>query len=66
MNQVWHYGTGVVLDGNSLKWQITVQAIKMIENEIPASALNKSCGLVGAPNKKCVHTRMSSEQKVRM
>jgi len=21
---VWHYGIGVVLDGNSLKWQISV------------------------------------------
>ena len=34
MTQVWHYGTGVVLDGNSLKWKISVQALKMKEKEI--------------------------------
>jgi len=28
---VWLYGTGVVLDGNSLKWQNSVQALKMME-----------------------------------
>ena len=66
MTQVWCYGTGFVLDGNSLKWQITVQALKMIENEILVGALNKSCGPTGAPNKKCGHTRRYSEQKVQM
>jgi len=65
MTQVWHYGTGVVLDGNSLKWQISVQALKIIENEIPAGAPNKRCGPTGAPNKKCGHFRRFSEQKVR-
>ena len=34
MTQVWHYGIGVVLDGNSLKGQITVQALKMKENKV--------------------------------
>ena len=24
MTQVWHYGTGVVLDGNSLRWKISI------------------------------------------
>ena len=65
MIQVWHYGTGVVLDGNSLKWQISVQALKIIENEIPAGEPKKSCGPAGAPNKKCGHTRRYSVQKVR-
>jgi len=36
MAQVLHYGTGVVLDGNSLKWQIIVQALRMEENEVYA------------------------------
>jgi len=38
MAQVWHYGTGVVLDGNSLKGKITVQALRMKENEVYASS----------------------------
>ena len=29
--QVWRYGTGVVLDGNSLWGQISVQVFKMKE-----------------------------------
>jgi len=37
MTQVWNYGTGVVLDGNSLKGNITVQALRMKENEVYAS-----------------------------
>ena len=53
MTQVWRYGISVVLDGNSLKWKITVQALKMIENEIPAGAPNKSHRPVGAPNERC-------------
>jgi len=61
----WCYGTGVVLDGNSLKWKITIQALKMIEHEIPAGALNKSYGPAIAPNKKCGQTHRSSEIKVR-
>jgi len=65
MTQVWHYGISVVLDGNSLKWKITVQALKMIENEIPAGAPNKSRRPTSAPNKRCRHTRRVSEQKVR-
>jgi len=31
MTQVWHYDIGVVLDGNSLRWQITIQALRMKE-----------------------------------
>ena len=54
---VWHYGTGVVLDGNSLKWQISVQALKIIENKIPTGDPKKSCGHAGAPNKRCELTR---------
>ena len=65
MTQVSCYGISVVLDGNSLKWQITVQALKVIENEIPVGASNRSHGPAGAPNKKCRHTRRFSEQKVR-
>ena len=65
MTQFQRYGTGVVLDGNSLKWQFTVQALKIIENEIPAGEPNKSYGPAGAPNKKCRHTHRSSEQKLR-
>lgn len=61
MAQIWRYGISVVLDGNSLKWKITVQALKMT-----AGVPNKSCGPAGAPNKKCGHTRRFSEQKVRM
>ena len=29
-----HYGIGVVLDGNSLRWQIIVQALRMEEKYI--------------------------------
>jgi len=46
--------------------KITVQALKMIENEIPAGALNKSRGLTGAPNKRCRHTHRFSKQKMQM
>ena len=28
---VWLYVTGVVLDGNSLKWKCSVQALKMLK-----------------------------------
>jgi len=34
MTQVWHYDTGVILDGNSLRWKITIQALRMKEKEI--------------------------------
>jgi len=34
MTQVWHYDIGVVLDGNSLRWKITVQALRMKEKGI--------------------------------
>ena len=34
MTQGWHYGIGVVLDDNSLRWQITIQALRMKEKEI--------------------------------
>ena len=64
MIHVWNYGTGVVLDGNSLKWQISAQALKIIENELPIGDPKKSCGHAGAPNKKCGHTHRYSIQKV--
>ena len=38
MTQVWHYGTGVVLDGNSLKGQIIVQALRKKENKVYAGS----------------------------
>jgi len=38
MTQVWHYGIGVFLDGNSIKWQIIVQALRMEEKYIYASS----------------------------
>ena len=38
MTQVWHYDTSVVLDGNSLRWQITVQVLRMKEKEIYAGS----------------------------
>ncbi len=34
MTEVWRYVTGVVLDGNSLRWKILVQALRMKEKEI--------------------------------
>ena len=34
MTQVWCYGISVVLDGDSLKGQITVQAFRRKENEV--------------------------------
>ena len=34
MTKVWCYVTGVVLDGNSLRWKILVQALRMKEKEI--------------------------------
>ena len=61
---VWHYGTGVVLDGNSLKWQISVQALKIIENKIPAGDPKRSCGPVGTLTNRCGHTRRCFVQKV--
>ena len=39
MTQVWHYDTGVVLDGNSLRWQIIVQALRMKEKEVYIGSL---------------------------
>ena len=42
MIQVWHYGTGVVLDGNSLKWKNFVQALKMMK--IRGSQVHRSKG----------------------
>jgi len=62
---VWHYGTGVVLDDNSLMWHISVQALKIIENEMPTGDTKRSCEPVGTPTKMCVHTRRCSVQKVR-
>jgi len=41
--QVWRYGTGVVLDGNSLGWQISVQTTRMKRNLIYACSLSPSC-----------------------
>ena len=38
MTQVWRYDIGVVLDGNSLKWQIIAQALRLKEKEIYASS----------------------------
>ena len=38
MTQVLLYDISVVLDGNSLKWQITVQALRMKENEVYAGS----------------------------
>ena len=38
MTPVWHYDIGVVLDGNSLRWQIIVQAHRMKEKEIYAGS----------------------------
>jgi len=35
---VWLYGTGVVLDGNSFKWQNSDQALKMMKNKRFAGA----------------------------
>ena len=65
MIQFWRYGIGVVLDGNSLKWKISVQALKMIENKGFAGTPFKRCGPAGTPFTKCGHVRRLSEQKVR-
>jgi len=62
---VWHYGTGVVIDGNSLKWQISIQDLKIIEDKIPAGDPKRSCELAGTPTKKCGHTHRCFVQKVR-
>ena len=58
----WHYdsGTGVVLDGNSLKWQNSVQALKTMEIKRFASEWFKMCGPAGSPSRKCGHTRSLS------
>jgi len=34
VTEVWHFDLGVFLDGNSLRWKILVQALKMKEKEI--------------------------------
>lgn len=39
MTQVWNYDTGAVLDGNSLRWQIIFQALRMKEKEVYAGSL---------------------------
>jgi len=39
MTQVWNCDTGVVLDGNSLKLQIIVQALKIKEEEVYIGSL---------------------------
>ena len=54
---VWLYDTGVVLDGNSLKWQWSVQALKMMEIKRLAGEWFKRCGHVGYPYRRCGHTR---------
>lgn len=64
MIQVWPYGTDFVLDGNSLKWEISAQALKTIEKEIPAGEPKKNYGHTGALNKRCGYTRRYSIQKV--
>ena len=46
--QVWHYGTCVVLDGNSLWWQITIQALrkkKKIYTQVHFNEATYTCGL---------------------
>ena len=57
---VWLYGTGVVLDGNSLMWQISVQALKIMEIKIPAGNPRRSCGPTGTPTKECEHAQRFS------
>ena len=56
--------TGVVLNGNSLYWQISVQALKIMKNKIPTGNPRRSCGPVGTSTKECGHARRFSVQKV--
>ena len=62
---LWLYDTGVVLDGNSLKWQWSVQALKMMEIKRLAGEWFKRCGPAGSPSRRCSHTRRLPVQKVR-
>ena len=61
---VWLYVTDVVLDGNTLKWQNSDQALKMIKIKRYACAQWKACVPVGTPCRRCGHTRRSPVQKV--
>eukprot|EP00253_Pinus_taeda_P016515 PITA_16515 len=61
---VWLYDTGVVLDGNSLKWKWSVQALKMMEIKRLAREWFKRCGPAGSPCTRCGHTRSLFVQKV--
>ena len=48
MTQVWHYDIGVVLDGNSLRWQIIVQALRMKEKrymDVSFDEVAYTCGI---------------------
>ena len=59
------YGTGVVLDGNSFKWQNSDQALKMMKNKRFAGAQFKRCRPAGTPTKRREHTCRCLVQKVR-
>eukprot|EP00253_Pinus_taeda_P015436 PITA_15436 len=61
---VWLYDTGVVLDGNSLKWKWSIQALKMMEIKRLAREWFKRCGPAGSPCRRCGHTRRLSVQKL--
>ena len=65
MTLVWLYGTGVVLDGNSLKWKNYVQDLKMMKNKRFAGASFKRCGPADSPFRKYGHPRRFSVHKVR-
>ena len=62
---VWLYDTGVVLDGNSLKWQNSIQALKIMENKRFAGASFKRCGPAGSPSRECKLIRRFTVHKVR-
>jgi len=67
MTQVWHYDTSVVLDGNSHRWQITVQAHKMKKERYTRVPIDKPHVHVVSQTKRHVwHTHTLSRKEKRV
>ena len=65
----WHYDTGVVLDGNLLRWQITAQAHKMKKKIYMQVTLDKAAYTHGLDNQKVrihIHALSCKERHVHL
>ena len=65
--QVWPYGTGVVLDGNSLWCQTSVQVLRMNEilyTQVHLAEDAYTRGLYVQMSRMCIHARLCTEKHV--